>query len=239
MNEAYKSPDQILSLWELGYFWEIFGFTDNSFTANELARNYSARRKLHKDSSRVSEVLEQTFSVLNAPVSRDSFKNARYIMNAIAEDLDKEEFQQYESCIWGNLWRFVSQDWKEPSQDEVDFIVQESLEGNQLSKQDITDNIDTDNSLNQEDMDELFRYIINQLNAGKSRREIAFELSKKGVPFENAVQMTKMVDERREQSGTSTEGEGCLSAIIGRIVGLAILGGIIMLIGFMIDTCGC
>lgn len=119
MKDKQSSSDQnIHDLWARGKFWEIFGFNSDDFTALELAKKYSALRKVYKDSPEEAEIIENAFAVLNAPLTRQFYVGCRTVMQRIRERIGASSFEEGEKQIWRDLWGWVSKRWQVPT-DEV------------------------------------------------------------------------------------------------------------------------
>ena len=121
MLEDRKAPYNysVRDLWFQGKFWEIFDFTSNDFTALELAKRYSALRKVYEDSPEQAEIIESAFAILNAPLTRQFYVGCRTVMQRIREGIGNSSFEDAESQIWSDLWGWVSKRWQVPTDELV------------------------------------------------------------------------------------------------------------------------
>jgi len=116
-------PDRnIRDLWERGRFWEIFGFSSGDFTTLELAKQYSALMKAYQDDPEVRQIIDETFAVLNAPLTRQFYEGCRALMQRIRRERGGTISRDIEHGIWRSLWNWVSERWQEPPEELVNLI---------------------------------------------------------------------------------------------------------------------
>lgn len=112
----------IRDLWERGKFWEIFGFSSGDFTTLELAKQYSTLIKAYQDDPEVRKIIEETFAVLNAPLTRQFYEGCRELMQHIQRESGGTISRDIEHGIWRSLWNWVSERWQEPPEELINSI---------------------------------------------------------------------------------------------------------------------
>jgi len=120
-NQSSSEYD-VSELCSKGKFWEIFDFTSNDFTALELAKRYSALRKVYEDSPEQAEIIESAFAILNAPLTRQFYEKCRIVMKRIKQETGDKKFEKAEGKIWADLWRWVSERSQEPPDELVNAL---------------------------------------------------------------------------------------------------------------------
>jgi len=116
------SDRNIRDLWERGRFWEIFGFSSGDFTTLELAKQYSALMKAYQDDPEVRQIIDETFAVLNAPLTRQFYAGCRVLMQRIQREIGGAISNDIEHRIWLSLWNWVSERWQEPPEELINTI---------------------------------------------------------------------------------------------------------------------
>jgi len=112
----------IRDLWARGKFWEIFGFSSGDFTTLELAKQYSALMKAYQDNPDVRQIIDETFAVLNAPLTRQFYEGCRMLMQRIRRESGGTISDDIEHRIWLSLWNWVSERWQEPPEELINTI---------------------------------------------------------------------------------------------------------------------
>ena len=110
-------------MWIRGRLWELFEFVDGNFTALELAAQYSRLSKIHKGNPEEEQILQDAFSILNAPLTRQFYHGCHMVMRHIKDDIGDSSFEQAESEIWDGIWGWVSQRWQPPPDELVNALV--------------------------------------------------------------------------------------------------------------------
>lgn len=116
------SERNIRKLWARGRFWEIFGFSSGDFTTLELAKQYSALMKAYQDDPEVRQIIDETFAVLNAPLTRQFYEGCRALMQRIRKESGGRISRDIEHRIWHSLWNWVSERWQEPPEELISSI---------------------------------------------------------------------------------------------------------------------
>jgi len=114
---------EIKSLWARGHYHEIFGYVDESFTALDLAAKYSDITK-GLESKEARETVSKAFAALNAPLSRQLYEDCRRVMKTIEKQIGSEVFIHNEDKIWGDLWKWVSERWKQAPSELVEQLIE-------------------------------------------------------------------------------------------------------------------
>lgn len=123
MKDRQGMPDgNISDLWARGKFWEIFGFSSGDFTTLELAKQYSALTKAYHDNPEVRRIIDETFAILNAPLTRQFYEGCRMLMQRIRSEIGSAIFGDVEHRIWLDLWNWVSERWQEPPKELINAI---------------------------------------------------------------------------------------------------------------------
>lgn len=116
-------PGELKALWSRGHYHELFGYTDDSFTALDLAAKYASATQ-STDSEEDRKILSQAFATLNAPLSRQLYEGCRNSMQVIRERIGDDLFYQYEEKIWSDLWKWTSERHQPPPDQLVERIIQ-------------------------------------------------------------------------------------------------------------------
>jgi len=116
------SDRNVRDLWTRGKFWEIFGFSSGDFTTLELAKQYSALTKAYQDDPEVRKIIDETFAVLNAPLTRQFYEGCRELMRRIRRESGGTISRDIEHGIWRSLWNWVSERWQEPPEELINSI---------------------------------------------------------------------------------------------------------------------
>ncbi len=114
---------ELKSLWDRGHYHEIFGYADESFTALDLAAKYSDITK-GLESKEAREIVSKAFATLNAPLSRQLYEDCRQIMKTVEKQIGSEIFIHNENKIWGDLWKWVSERWKQAPSELVEQLIE-------------------------------------------------------------------------------------------------------------------
>lgn len=121
-NRPSRFGRNIRDLWERGKFWEIFGFSSGDFTTLELAKQYSTLIKAYQDDPEVRKIIDETFAVLNAPLTRQFYEGCRALMQRIRRERGGTISRDIEHGIWRSLWNWVSERWQEPPEELINHI---------------------------------------------------------------------------------------------------------------------
>lgn len=115
----WSQNNNVKDLWLRGKYWEIFGFTSSHFTSLEMAKRYSIMINHHSGPSGERQIVEEAFSILNAPLKRGFYTGCRLIMMQIQREIDATAYINHEEDIWSDLWGWVSQRWQAPSEELI------------------------------------------------------------------------------------------------------------------------
>lgn len=205
----------IRELWEKGKLWEIFGFSNDSFNSIELGNKYSelVSTALGED----LQFIDDSFSILNAPISRNIYRLCRAAMLTIDFEVGKSRYVAKESEIWHSLWSYCSSGWREPTHEAM--MMAKVQAG--LSKPASTPKEKTQEELLKEVAD-LIRTLDKQ---GLNRHQIAEVLVQQGIPFTTATHITDYYFKAKEQAKYSWIRSLAGYAVIGLIIwGVSSLG---------------
>ncbi|MFW6116502.1 MAG: hypothetical protein ACOC6F_02130 [bacterium] len=106
-----------------GRLWEVFGFSDNHFTALELTKRFSALRAATADPA-VRAALEKAFSILNAPRTRQQYVRSRTAMDRVREQLGDALYSENEDAIWTEIWEWAVERGVSPDEEIIDAVVE-------------------------------------------------------------------------------------------------------------------
>ncbi|MBI4332511.1 MAG: hypothetical protein HY673_14665 [Chloroflexi bacterium] len=120
MKDKQSWPGQdIRDLWVRGKLWEIFGFTGDDFTALELAKRYSALKRMPGAGTEDASIIDDAFATLNAPLTRRLYNDSRAKMLQIKQSIGEATYARVEDKVWADLWGWVSQRWQDPPHELV------------------------------------------------------------------------------------------------------------------------
>lgn len=220
-----QTPSQFVDLWESGKFWEIFGFSDDSFNSIRLGSKYA--ELLSSASPAESQIIDSAYSVLNAPISRHIYLLCREVMNELESNIGKTKYRAKARIIWHQLWAYCSNGWREPTPDVVnDIKVNTGLSRPSIQPKEKT---------SEEYTQELVAKIKSLDERGFNKTQIAEALSKEGIPFTTAMQWADAYFNAKTRSRSS----GCGEQIMGRVIGFIALFVIIWVVGSISDCESC
>ena len=174
---------------EIGKFWEIFGFSDDSFNSIQLGNKYA--ELLAGESPEDSQLIDIVFSVLNAPISRQIYKLCREAMGTIERTIGEAKFKNKEREIWHLLWAYCSSGWREPTPQIIEQIKVESgiSRPSPMPRK----------KSQQEVIGEVVNLIKSLDSNGLNKNQIAEALTKQGIPFTIAMQFVSSYYNAKKQ----------------------------------------
>ena len=220
---------EIPDLYKTGSYWEILGINSNDFTSLDLAQRYSELVTSCGDDHACLQVIDEVFGILNAPVSRALYADARTILKAVTLSIGQDNFTKISHAFWQKLWYYVNEAGKMPDGATIASMRQECefCIGRTNRTTSVTQNSGRQNQARRLERCQGCGSVLSSSTKSLHHPEIC-------VTCESRIREAAIAQARASQSDSSTSSaSGCA----GRIITTLLTAGFFALIAYLISRC--